>query len=97
LAGRRWQPRFGAWSQLHDIAVRSLRDIDPDTVRLARDIMREPVLAFVVGVLAGTIDATPTARRLCLAALADFERDHHPAVPALKLAIDAARLDGVLS
>ena len=66
-----------------------MRDTDPDAVRLARAILAEPVL--VAAVLAGSIDTTPHARRLCCEALADLQRDAHPAVPALRLAIEATR------
>ena len=66
-------------------------------IALARAILAEPVLAHVVSVAAGTIAAGPAARRHCVDAIAELEAAEHPASAALRLAIEAARIDEVIS
>ena len=65
-------------------------------IALARAILAEPVLAHVVSVAAGTIATGPAARRRCVDTIAELEAAE-PASAALRLAIEAARIDEVLS
>lgn len=74
-----------------------MRNTDPADVALARAILAEPTLAFVVGVAVGAIAASPAARKQCTTALAELRADGHPASAALQLAGEALLLEELLS